>query len=66
MHKQYKKALTPADDYSFNLPDDLKREAENELRETDSARKYALNELREWIETNPRMILVRMGKGKNK
>lgn len=61
MHKKYSKALTPADDYKCELPDDVRKQAEAELRETDSARNYALNELRDWIEFNPRMISVRMG-----
>lgn len=59
------KGITDADKYEFMLGNELKRVAEIELRETSSARDFALNAMREWIKTNPRIVAVRLGKHKN-
>lgn len=56
------KGITDVDKYEFKLGSELKRLAEIELRETTSARTFALNAMREWIKTNPRIIAVRLGK----
>lgn len=59
------KGITDADKYEFKLGNELKRVAEIELRETKLARDFALNAMREWIKTNPRIVAVRLGKHKN-
>lgn len=56
------KGITDADKYVFKLSDDLKEMAENELRETAATRDFALKALREWIESNPRIVAARLGK----
>lgn len=55
------KGINSADEYVFKLTDDLKVMAENELRETAATRDFALNALREWIESNPRIAAARLG-----
>lgn len=59
------KGITAVDKYEFKLGDELKTVAETELRETPSAREFGLNALREWINANPRIIAVRLGKVHN-
>lgn len=56
------KSITKIDDYKFTLPDDLRRMAEKELRETKNTRENALRALREYIQKNPRIVLTRLGK----
>lgn len=56
------KAITKCDDYEFRLNDELKAMAERELRETCATRDFALQALRDWIESNPRIASSRMGK----
>lgn len=56
------KGITKADNCSFHLSNDLKEISENELRETNATRTFALNALREWLESNQRISAVRMGK----
>lgn len=55
------KGVTGADAYVFGLKDELKVLAENELRETNTTRSFALTALREWIESNPRIAAARLG-----
>lgn len=55
------KGVTVADAYIFGLKDELKVLAENELRETNATRSFALTALREWIESNPRIAAARLG-----
>lgn len=55
------KGTTKVDTYVFKLSDELKTIAESELRETSATRDFALNALREWIETNPRITAIRLG-----
>lgn len=62
LNEKMSKGITDADKYEFKLGNELKRVAEIELRETKSARDFALNAMREWIKTNPRIVAVRMGK----
>lgn len=59
------KGTNAADEYVFKLSDDLKVMAENELRETAATRDFALNALREWIETNPRIAASRLGESES-
>lgn len=59
------KGITEIDTYEFKLGEDLRAIAETELRETASARDFALNALREWIKMNPRIISVRLGNENN-
>lgn len=54
------KGTTAADTYQANLSPDLYALAESELRETRSSREHALQALREWIATNPRISAVRL------
>lgn len=56
------KGITDVDEYEFKLGKELKAVAEAELRETASAREFGLNALRDWINANPRIIAVRLGK----
>lgn len=56
------KATTVADNYEFRLSKELKVLAETELRETCATRDFALKALRDWIESNPRILASRMGK----
>lgn len=56
------KGITKGDNYVFTLSDDSKQLAEKELRETNASRTFALNALREWIESNQRLAAVRLGK----
>lgn len=55
------KGITAADEYVFKVSAETKAIAETELRETASSREFALNALREWINTNPRIIAIRLG-----
>lgn len=57
-----KKSTTFIDNYEFTLSNELKILAETELRETCATRDFALKALRDWIETNPRIVSARMGK----
>lgn len=54
------KGITPADEYSATLPDDLYALAELELRETRATRDHALVALRDWLTANPRITAVRL------
>lgn len=56
------KAIRAADSYKFRLSDELKVLAETELRETCATRDFALKALRDWIESNPRILAARIGK----
>lgn len=56
------KGITKADDYVCALSKELKQQAESELRETSASRNFALNALREWLESNARVSSVRLGK----
>lgn len=58
------KAVTPADDYKYDLPDELKKVAETELRESYETIQQSVKALREWAEKNPRISKIRMGKFK--
>lgn len=54
------KSITPVDDYVCTLSDELKRLAEEELRETDEIRSHAITAMRDWIMSNPRIEKCRM------
>ncbi|XP_055683182.1 clavesin-1-like [Lutzomyia longipalpis] len=54
------KALTPADDYVFQLNDDLKECAERELRETNAIRKSTLEAIRNWLIQHPKILSTRL------
>lgn len=55
------KGITPADDYKYDLPDELKKVAEKELRESYSTIQQSVKALREWAMQNPRIAKIRMG-----
>lgn len=55
------KAIEKCDKYEFCLSDELKILAETELRESCATRDFALQALRDWIESNPRIAAARMG-----
>ena len=55
------KGITDADTYNFELSDELREMVKTELRETDATRSFAINAIREWIQTNPRIASVRVG-----
>lgn len=57
-----KKSLTDVDQYEFKLSKDLEEQATIELRETKDTRDLALQATRNWIDSNPRIELTRMGK----
>ena len=54
------KSITPVDDYKCTLPDELKKLAENDLRETDEIRDNALRAIREWAIKNERIATLRL------
>ncbi|CAG9805921.1 unnamed protein product [Chironomus riparius] len=60
MSSKFTKSITPIDDYVCTLPEETRKIAEDELRETDSVRRHALESLREWAEKNPRIKAVRL------
>lgn len=55
----YTKSITPVDDYVCKLPLETQKFVEEELRETESSRKHAIQSLREWAEKNPRINKMR-------
>lgn len=55
------KGITAADEYVCTLSKELQELAKEELRETPSHREFALNALREWIESHPRIKAARLG-----
>lgn len=57
-----KRYLTEADDYQCPLSEETQKIAEDELRETTHSRTQALTSLRGWLEQNPKINAVRMGK----
>lgn len=56
------RCLTEADEYKCTLSEETQSIAEEELRETESARSQAITALRSWVEQNPKFKAVRMGK----
>jgi hypothetical protein len=60
MKKRYTKAITEPDEYEFTLSEECRQMAEMELRETKAARDHALKLLRDWAESNPRIVKIRM------
>lgn len=54
------KSITPVDDYKFTLSDELKKLAEEELRETDEIRGNAIRAIREWAIKNQRIVSLRL------
>lgn len=54
--------LTEAEEYKCPLSEETQVIAEEELRETESARSQALTSIRSWIQQNPKFKAVRMGK----
>lgn len=54
------KSITPVDDYKFTLSDELKKLAEEELRETDEIRDNAIRAIREWAIKNQRIVSLRL------
>jgi hypothetical protein len=54
------KSITPVDDYKFTLSDELRKLAEEELRETDEIRENAIRAIREWATKNPRICTLRL------
>lgn len=54
------KSITPVDDYKCILSDELKKIAEEELRETDAIRENALRAIREWALKNERIATLRL------
>lgn len=60
LSKYQTKSITPVDDYKFTLSDELKKIAEDELRETEEVRNHAIKAMRDWIMDNPRIEKCRM------
>jgi hypothetical protein len=58
------KGFKEYDDYEFTLGNELEQLAKDELRETKQTRDHAIKMLREWIETNPRIVKARTGKNR--
>lgn len=56
------RCLTEADEYICQLSEETQGIAEEELRETESARSQALTAIRNWMQQNPKFKAVRMGK----
>lgn len=56
-----KRYLLPADDYVCQLSEETQAIAAEQLRETESSRSQALASLRNWIEQNPKFMVIRMG-----
>lgn len=56
------RCLTEADEYKCQLSEETQGIAEEELRETESARSQALTAIRNWMQQNPKFKAVRMGK----
>ncbi|KAG8224068.1 hypothetical protein J437_LFUL001145, partial [Ladona fulva] len=54
------KAVTEEDKYVCKLPADVERVAKEELRETASMREQTLQQMRDWIRKNPRIVSCRM------
>ncbi|XP_026317843.1 alpha-tocopherol transfer protein-like [Hyposmocoma kahamanoa] len=54
------RCLTEADDYKCPLSEETQGIAEEELRETKSARSQALSAIRNWMQQNPKFKAVRM------
>lgn len=52
--------MTPIDDYKCNLSDELVAILENEIRETEEIRTFAIKAMREWTIQNPRIIKTRL------
>ncbi|XP_059611401.1 clavesin-1-like [Phlebotomus argentipes] len=58
--KEVQKGITAADDYVFQLDDDLKDCAERELRETSAVRKAAIEAIRQWLAQHPKILATRL------
>lgn len=54
------KSITPIDDYTFTLSDELRKVVESEFRETDEIRQHAIAELRSWATKNQRIVRLRL------
>jgi hypothetical protein len=57
---RYAKSVTPVDDYVCRLPLETQKMAEDELRESETTRKQAIDALREWAQQNPRIKALRL------
>lgn len=60
LKKYQAKSVTPVDEYVFTMSAELKKVAEDELRETDEIRSNAIRALRDWAVSNPRIIKIRL------
>ncbi|CRK89975.1 CLUMA_CG003703, isoform A [Clunio marinus] len=60
MEAYQSKSITPVDNYEYKLSDELKKIAEEELRETEEIRNHGLKTMRDWIMNNPRIEKCRM------
>lgn len=61
LYFQYQsKSVTPVDEYKCTLDQELLSILENELRETEEIRNYAITAMREWILQNPRIKKMRL------
>lgn len=54
------KSITPVDDYICTLSEATQKIAKEELRETESCRRHAIEAIREWAEKNPRIKSLRL------
>lgn len=54
------KSITPVNDYEVVLSKELRKKAEQELRETDEIREFAIEAFRNWAMQNERIIKTRL------